>query len=58
MRKGIDHALFRKVVVDKISGEIVSDKLVMTRPAHGVKVLKARKAARKVARASRRRNRA
>lgn len=53
MRKGIDHALFRKAVVDR-EGNVVEDKLVMLRPAHGVKELnrryKAGKAARKVRR--------
>lgn len=57
MRKGIDHALFRKVKVDNTTGKVVEDRLVSVRPPHGVKELKRRHAARKAAKQARKRNR-
>lgn len=57
MRKGIDSALFRKVVLDKRTGEVVEDRYLMTRPAHGLKELKRRHAAKKAAKQARKRNR-
>lgn len=56
MRKGIDNALFRRVVLDR-EGNIVADRVIMTRPTHGVKALRKRHAAAKVSKAARKRNR-
>lgn len=57
MRKGFDPSLFRKVKIDNFTGKVASDTMVLVRPTFGVKELARRKAARKVAKASRKRNR-
>ncbi len=57
MRKGIDHALFNKVIVDNNTGKVVVDKMVSLRPAHGIKDLARRHAAKKAAKQARKRNR-
>lgn len=57
MRKGIDWTFFRKVKIDNFTGKVVSDGLTVQRPAHALKELPRRKAARKVAKQARKRNR-
>lgn len=53
MKKGIDKALFREVKVDNTTGKVVSERLVMRRPAHGIKVLAARAVAKRAAKKTR-----
>jgi hypothetical protein len=57
MKKGVDQALFKKVVVDNNTGKIVSEALLMLRPPYGVKELKRRYLANKAAKQARKRNR-
>jgi hypothetical protein len=57
VKKGVDWALYRKVVVNKQTGEIASDKLGWLRPPYGIKELNRRHKAKKAAKQARKRNR-
>lgn len=53
MKKGVDHALFRRMVADNSTGDLVEDRLQWLRPPYGVKELARRQKAKKAAKKAR-----